>query len=160
MTEAKQKIKQELQDKLNKYFGMEKPFRFRVRIIHEEDDICVNSNEREILQAIKKQQKQKYDLNWNFLEHYFTKALILPFEKLVKVDLDGFEKEYKLFYQERIQIIINKYDNNDDIGFNDEQLEIYKNTKSIYQKMIEEQYVDFNKYKEVRNMFEELRNMS
>ena len=156
MATAKQTIKDGLMVELNKYFGAEKPFRFQVRIIHDDKDICINSHEREILQAIQKQQKEKYNLKWHFSENSFSKALILPFEKLLNTDLNGFEKEYKLFYQERIQIIINKYDNSD---FNGEKLNNYNNTKSIYQQMITENYVDFKKYKEVRNMFERIRDV-
>lgn len=141
------------QSNLDKLFGEK---RVKVRIIHDDKDVCINSSEREILYAVQKQQKQKYDLNWCFSENSFSKALILPFEKLVNTDLNGLDKEYKLFYQERIQIIINKYDNK---SLNGEPFEKYKNIKSIYQNMIAENYVDFKKYKEVRNMFEGIRDV-
>lgn len=141
------------QSNLDKLLGEK---RVKVRIIHDDKDVCINSSEREILYAIQKQQKQKYDLNWRFSENSFSKALILPFEKLVNTDLNGFDKEYKLFYQERIQMLINKYDNK---SLNGEPFEKYKNIKSIYQNMIAENYVDFKKYKEVRNMFEGIRDV-
>lgn len=157
MSNTKETIKEGFAAELDKYFGVEKPSCFKVRIIHNDKDICINSSEREILQAIQKQQQQKYGLNWHFSENSFSKALILPFEKLLNTDLNGFEKEYKLFYKERIQMIINKYDNYD---LNGDTLKNYKNIKSIYQNMITENCVDFKKYKEVRNMFEGIRNVN
>jgi len=64
----------QFQSELNNIFGEK---RVRVSIIHDDRDICINSNEREILYAIQEQQHVKHNHYWSFSERFLTKALII-----------------------------------------------------------------------------------
>jgi len=136
---------------LERKFGTK---RIRVGIIHDNRDLCINSYEREILQAIQKQQEQKHNLYWTFSENMFSKALTIPLTNHPNPQMDGLTELYKSFFEERIQLIINKWDK---VFVDDKNLE-YTNVKMLYKTLINEKSVDFDKYKEIRNMFEKIRN--
>lgn len=151
--------------------------RAQVHIIHHDIDICINSQERELLYAIQELQKEKYNKVWIFSEKLFTKALMISIEKSPIPDFDGFSEKYKKHYQERIQLIINNYDEKFEdstifvVDYNDKYIEImenfvfvdkkisikYEDVKEVYRKLVAEDYVDYDKYKTLRDIFEKLR---
>lgn len=145
-------LAKQFQCSLDEIFGEK---RVKVRIIHDDKDICINSNEREILYAIQEQQQTIHELNWSFSERFLTKALIISFSKNPVPQFQGISEIYKKYFIKRIQLIINKFDK-----MNIEHIKEkshYKTVKTLYKTTINEKNVDFEKYKNIREIFESIR---
>ena len=145
-------LAEQFQSSLNKIFGEK---RVKVRIIHDDRDICINSSEREILYAIQEQQQSTHNLHWSFSERFHAKALIISFSKNPVPQFQGISEIYKKHFIARIQLIINKFDkmNIKNIKENSQ----YETVKTLYQSTIIEKNVDFEKYKNIREIFESIR---
>ena len=170
-------IDKKFQTSLDNIFGKDRVW---VHIIHHDRDICINSNEREILYAIQEYQEMNYNKYWSFSERFLTKALIISVDKIPEYQFDGISETYKKHFQERIQLIINKYDEKykdsaifvtdynekyveimENFVFVDKKISIkYEDVKQIYQKVISEKNVDYDKYKTIRDIFEKMRSSS
>lgn len=144
MTELAKKFQYEL----NNIFGEK---RVSASIIHDDRDICINSNEREILYAIQEQQHVKHNHYWSFSESFFTKALIISITYSPKPQFDGLSQIYKNHFKERISKIIDKYDGI--IPKNDN----YVKVKKLYNSAMSKEEVNFEEYKKLRVIFENLR---
>ena len=138
----------QFQSELNNIFGEK---RVRVSIIHDDRDICINSNEREILYAIQEQQHVKHNHYWTFSERFLIKALTISITYSPKPEFDGLSQIYKKHFTERISKIIDKYDGM--IQENDD----YVKVKKLYHSAISEEGVNFEEYKKSRDIFENLR---
>ena len=167
-------IDKQIQSSLDNIFGKN---RVLVHIIHDDRDICINSNEREILYAIQEYQKINYNQHWSFSERFLTKALTISINKCSECNFDKISEIYKKYFQERIQSIINKYDEKYEdsnifvIDYNETYIEImenfvfagkkisikYENVKEVYQKLVSDKLVDYEKYKTIRDIFEKMR---
>ena len=168
MTELVEQFQHQLENIIGKK-------RIRVRLIHDDRDICINSNEREILYAIQEQQREEHDRFWFFSERFLTKALIIPINSLPVPKFEKFPEFYKKYFVKRIQGIIEKYDANlipallpcefqDSSGVSkmvieNKQTIDYEKTKSKYKSLLTENTVDFVKYKQLREKFESIRNL-
>lgn len=170
-------IKNNFQSSLDNIFGKKRLF---VRIIHDDRDICINSNEREILYAIQEYQKINYNQHWSFSERFLTKALIISIDKTCECQFNGISETYKKYFQERIQVIINKYDQKYQgsaifvTEYNEKIIEVmenfvlvdknisikYEDVKQVYQKLLSEKNVNYEKYKIIRDIFERMRGYS
>ena len=140
------------QSNLDKIFGEK---RIKIRIIHDDKDICINSGEREILYAIQEQQHTMHNLHWIFSERFLTKALTISFNENPVPHFQGISEIYKKYFSKRIQLIINKLDkvNIEHIKKNSQ----YETVKTLYQSTISEKNVDFEKYQKIREMIESIR---
>lgn len=142
-------IVKEFKQELENIFGDR---RVTVRIIHDDMDICINSNEREILYAICDQQEKYFKSMWRFSENLYGKALIIPVNLSPKADLTGIAEIYKSYFQKRIQTIITKYDME-----TLPNISYYKNIKDKYYSLLSKEDVNFEEYKQVRDNFESIR---
>ena len=167
-------ITKQLQTSLDNIFGEN---RLWVHIIHDDRDICINSNERELLYAIQEYQEKNYKKYWSFSERFLTKALIISINKNPEYQFDGISEIYKKHFQERIQLIINKYDEKykgSEIfvtEYNEKFIEVmenfvlvdkkisikYEDVKQVYEKLLSEKNVNYEKYKTIRDIFEKMR---
>lgn len=145
------KVSQTYETALNAIIGMN---RVTVRMIHNDEDICINSHEREILQTIQNIQRKSFGVEWQFKENLYGKSLILPLDHLVSPTFDGFTEEYKLLFQQRIQMIIDRYDSK---TLEKEKYEFYAQVKTLYFTLIANEVVNFDEYLKVRNLFERVR---
>lgn len=151
--------------------------RVQVHIIHHETDICINSQERELLYAIQELQREKQNKMWTYSENIFSKALMISITECPVPSFDGFSEIYKKHYQERIQLIINKYDEKyedstlfvldydhkygeilNNFAFVDKKISIkYEDVKDVYRELHNKDCIDYDKYKALRDIFETLR---
>jgi hypothetical protein len=131
------------------------PKRLTVRIIHDDRDICINSSERELLYAIQTQQRESYNLSWDFSEGgWGAMALILPLTKCPEnLEFDGLFEAYKPHFHQRIQQIIAKYDSR---TLEPTKANLYDKAKTEYE-TIKKSNADFESYKRVRDMFQTIR---
>ena len=92
----------------------------KIRSIHDNKNICFNSNVREILHAIKKSIKNSNDEPClYFKETIFGKAIVVSIKTLSsKNDLNNLIIYFIKYYYDRLKIIEN-YFNNEGIYFND-----------------------------------------
>ena len=90
-------LAKQFQSNLNKIFGDK---HVKVRIIHDDRDICINSSEREILYAIQEQQQSIHNLHWSFSERFLTKALTISFKKNPIPHFQGIAEIYKKYFDE------------------------------------------------------------
>ena len=108
--------------------------RVRVRIIHDDKDICINSGEREILYAIQEQQQSMYNLHWSFSERFLTKALTISFNENPVPHFQGISNIYKKYFSERIQLIIDKCDKM--VMEHNKRISEYQTVKTLYQSVL------------------------
>jgi hypothetical protein len=145
-------LAKQFQSNLNKIFGDK---HVKVRIIHDDRDICINSSEREILYAIQEQQQSIHNLHWSFSERFLTKALTISFKKNPIPHFQGIAEIYKKYFDERIQLIINKCDKM--VIEHNKQNSEYETVKRLYQSILSEESVDYEQYRKIRGMFENIR---
>jgi len=121
---------------------------------HNDTDFVIRSQEREILHAIEKYYKDKYDIFWNFRENLFGKCIITNVKQVVGKcqipDFSGFETYYKEEFISRLRLIIDSTKNTDKIH-QIKQLEYYPEIIS------DTESVDYEKYKELRDQIEKMR---
>ena len=130
--------------------------RLKVRLIHDDTQVCVNAHERELLQTIQELQRTSFDRHWHIKENLFNKALIIPVDQWDDrpgPNFNGFIPVYKKFYAERIQMIIRKYDAR---SLSEDQQVLYKEAKRRFYALDTD---DMAQYKEVRDMFERIRDL-
>jgi hypothetical protein len=145
-------LAKQFQSNLDNIFGEK---RVKVRIIHDDKDICINSGEREILYAIQEQQQSMYNLHWSFSERFLTKALTISFNENPVPHFQGISNIYKKYFSERIQLIIDKCDKM--VMEHNKRISEYQTVKTLYQSVISKESVDFKKYQKIREMFESIR---
>lgn len=126
-----------------------------VRLIHNGKDLCINSKERELLETIQNTQQRDHGVDWNFQENMFGMAITLPVKQLVSPSFTAFAEEYKVRFQNRIQMILNKYDKK---PLEQEKKEFYEQVKMSYFALNDRSHVDFDEYKNIRDMFQRVRN--
>ena len=136
---------------LNTIFGNN---RVEVDICHDDRDIVIRCLEREILHALSKYHKQKYNIYWNFRESIYGKHIIINVSKIIKncktPDFTDFEKYYKHEYISRLNLILN---GSKDPSIKNKVLSIRDNNIHV----INDNKVDLKKYKEIRDEIENLR---
>lgn len=128
--------------------------RLTVRLIHNDEYLCVNSNERELLHTIQEVQRAQFGVEWHFKENMLGKCIMLPLEQHVSPLFNGFAVQYKVLFQQRIQMIIDRYDKKP--LDNDKQV-FYEQIKVLYAHLVETQVIDFDEYKNMRDLFERIR---
>ena len=128
--------------------------RLTVCMIHEDEDICIRSTERELLHTIQDVQREIFGVEWPFREKLYGKSLTLPLEQHVAPIFTGFVHHYKRLFQKRIAMIIDQYDA---LSLDEEKRAFYEQVKADYVHLLEEPIVDFKKYKQVRDLFERVR---
>ena len=141
-----------------------------IRSIHKNQDICFNSEQREILYAIQKCFNEINNYNSFFKECLFGKALIISIEKIPKnPPFNNLKKNYKLKFLDRINNIENHLKlhkiNYEDLNYKKNKL-LLSYSSIIYCKILPYQilkkillylHYDFNLYKKLRNEYEERR---
>lgn len=128
--------------------------RVTVRLIHNDEDICMNSNERELLYSIQNVQRRDYNVEWVFREGLFGMALMLPLKHHVSSVFVDFASEYKILFNKRIQKIINQYNTKE---LDEEKELFYQQCKIKWEALNKKSYINFDEYKEVRELFERVR---
>ena len=128
--------------------------RLTVRIIHDEEDLCIVSNERELLYTIQNVQREQFGVEWQFRENMLGKCITIPLEQQVSPLFNGFAEQYKILFQKRITMIANRYDVK---SLDEEKNEFYKQVNALYFDLLKYPVVDFHKYKQVRDLFERVR---
>lgn len=128
--------------------------RLTVCMIHDEEDICIRSTERELLHTIQSVQRELFEVEWSFREKLYGKSLTLPLEQHVAPLFTGFDHHYKRLFQKRIDMITDQYDA---LTLDEEKRGFYEQVKADYVDLLEQPIVDFKKYKQVRDLFERVR---
>tara|TARA_B110000116_G_C16795153_1_gene566191 strand:+ start:766 stop:1212 length:447 start_codon:yes stop_codon:yes gene_type:complete len=145
-------MKEIYQQSLDNIFGKK---RVVVSIIHNNTDLNIFSNERELLKSIKKNQMDNYNIDWFFKETIFGKSIYIDLNNLNNLNTDissdninfsNIDKDYKDFFVHRINIIMDRTHNVEDNKFN--------NYVDEFNKLISKKEVNFEKYKSIRNNFE------
>ncbi len=78
-----------------------------VRIIHHDEDLCINSSEREILYTI----QDLLGKNWRFKESIFGMCLYCNFSYVNnKPNFNNFQEIYRTHYFNRMKLIFDQYD--------------------------------------------------
>lgn len=145
-------LAKQFQSNLDNIFGEK---RVKVRIIHDDRDICINSGEREILYAVQEQQQSTHNLHWSFSEKFRTKALTISFKENPVPHFQGIAEIYKKYFSERIQLIIN---NCDEMGIeHNKQVSEYETVKRLYKSILIQDRVNYEQYRKIREMFEHIR---
>ena len=141
-------IKDNYAEEIEKYFH---GTNIEVDCVHDNKDFVIRCNNREILNSILMCQKKENEIHWNFRESFYGKYIMTRVSELMnKCKNPSFVNIYKYYkkeYVERINLIICRY--RDDIKF--------KDVIEKYNELMKETYVDYEKYKELRNEFDELR---
>lgn len=130
--------------------------RLKVRLIHDDTQLCVNAHERELLETIQELQRTMFDREWHIKENIFNKALLLPVDQWDDGPgpyFNGFIPVYKKFYAKRIQMIIRKYDAR---SLSEDRQALYEEAKRRFYALDTD---DMTQYKEVREMFERIRDI-
>lgn len=128
--------------------------RLSVGLIHDDEDLCVRSTERELLHTIHNVQRELFGVEWSFREKLYGKSLVLPMDQQVAPIFTGFAYHYKRVFQKRITMITDQYDM---ATLDEEKTAFYEQVKADYVHLLEEPIVDFKKYKQVRELFERVR---
>ena len=128
--------------------------RLTVSVIHNGQDLCMNSTERELLHAVQNVQRAQFGIEWQFRENMLGKCLTIPLSQHVSPLFTGFEEQYKALFQERIKMITDRYDVK---PLDEDKKAFYEQVKASYVDMLEHPVVDFDKYKNVRDLFERVR---
>ena len=128
--------------------------RLTVCMIHNDEDICVRSTERELIHTIQDVQRELFGVEWSFREKLFGKSLTLPLEQHVAPIFTGFTHHYRWLFQKRIAMITDQYDVK---SLDEEKGAFYEQVKADYIDLVEDPIVDFKKYKQVRDLFERVR---
>tara|TARA_Y100000768_G_scaffold339675_1_gene283055 strand:- start:2447 stop:2884 length:438 start_codon:yes stop_codon:yes gene_type:complete len=137
------------QQSLDNIFGKK---RVVVSIIHNNKDLNIYSNEREILKAIKKNQMDNYNIDWFFKETIFGKSIYIDLNNINthissnNINFLNIERDYKDYFIHRINIIMDSTNNIKNNQFN--------NYVDEFNKLIKKDNVDFEEYKNIRNNFE------
>ena len=119
---------------------------------HDCKDFTIRSQEREILYAIKKYHKDKYNIYWEFNESFYGKCIVISIKQIINncktPDFSDFEKYYKEEFISRMNLILNTR--------NEKKRQTLKTIIDI--KKIESPNFNYEKCKELRNIVEEMRN--
>ena len=129
----------------------------QVRTIHNDVDLCINSNHREILYAIKDFQEKHHDVVWIYSENICGKCLVIDLrhcDKYPNPSFDGILDKYKEKYIERIGMITKRYDKK---PMQQEKRDFYESLKPLYIEMIAKPYVKIEDYVRLRELFERVR---
>lgn len=137
------------QQTLDNIFGKDRVF---VSIIHNNKDLNIFSNERELLKSIKKNQMDNYNIYWYFKETVFGKSIYIDLNKINtnissdNINFSNIDKDYKDFFVHRINIIMDSTNN-----IKDNQ---YVRIVDDFNALISKKEVKFEEYKTIRNYFE------
>uniref|UniRef100_A0AB39J8Y8 Uncharacterized protein n=1 Tax=Florenciella sp. virus SA2 TaxID=3240092 RepID=A0AB39J8Y8_9VIRU len=133
---------------LNDIFGKN---RITFDVCHDNRDFVIRGWEREILKAIIKYHKETYNVYWSFRETIFGKYILSDVKQIMKhcknPCFDNFEKYYKLEYTHRMNMILDGIKGK---ATRNEFLAI----KEKYSLIMNDDNVDFSKYKELRDEIE------
>tara|TARA_Y100000389_G_scaffold89478_3_gene85965 strand:- start:5843 stop:6304 length:462 start_codon:yes stop_codon:yes gene_type:complete len=136
---------------LNDIFGNN---RITFDVCHDNRDFVIRGWEREILKAIIKFHKEKYNVYWSFRETMFGKYIISDVNQIInhcKIPcFNDFEKYYKFEYLHRMNTIL------DGIVDSSKKIKILEIKDNKYPDIIKDNKVDFDRYKELRNEIDKI----
>jgi hypothetical protein len=148
-------IASEYQEQLNKITGENI---ITVRIIRDGVSLCFNTSFREIAETLQEMNK---DILY-YTEKYFLTVVTFAIEiKLsalenttLNFDKDEFLGVYKKKFQDRIQIITNKYDN---IVLGGNFADLYNSIKAEYKELTKSNTINIQDYISIRKKFDNFR---
>lgn len=107
----KENIQKKYKDSLEKFFPRFPKNRVIVRITHSDTNLCLNSDEREILLSVQELFDTYYNIAWEYNENLWGKSLKCSFDYIIHTpNFDSIYPIYKKYYMKRFNLIFSQYD--------------------------------------------------
>jgi len=148
-------IASKYQEQLNKITGENI---ITVRIIRDGASLCFNTSFREIAETLEEMNKDTLYYSEKYFFTIVTFAIEIKLSALENINLNFDKQEflvvYKKKFQDRIQMIIDKYDN---IILDSNFADLYNSIKAEYKELTNSNTINLQEYINIRNKFDKFR---